>query len=96
VDAVAAEDRLVDDDDRRRDAREQPPEVAEIGDPGHRFNARLRLEQRPERLPHAAVTGGDEHRDGRRLDRCGVRGHRQKHRPAETGPHQCVRRNRPP
>jgi len=63
--AVAAEDRLVDDDDRRGDAIEQPPQAGRVGGRRQRLGARVRVEELPQRGPHPLVPGGDEDGDGR-------------------------------
>jgi hypothetical protein len=63
VQARAAQDGLLDDDDRRRQPLEQPHQVRKIGGRGQRLDSGLVLEQLPERGSHALVARGDEDRD---------------------------------
>jgi hypothetical protein len=94
-DAVGSEDRLVHDDHRRGDALEQSAQISQVGDRRQRLDARLALEQPPQRPADALVRGGKVDRNGGR-HRCGLHRHLQKHRPTEAGTHPGAGRNRPP
>jgi hypothetical protein len=95
-DAIGSEDRLVDDDHRRRDARQQPAQVLEAGDLGQRLDAGLALQHRPQRSADAPVRGGEEDGD-RACDGRGLCRHvLAKHPVTEAGTHPGGWRNRPP
>ena len=63
VQARAAQHGLLDHDDGRPQALEQPDHVGEICSRGERVDSGLVLEQLPEGGTHALVAGGDEDRD---------------------------------
>jgi hypothetical protein len=73
ADPVTAEDRLVDDHHRRRDALEEAGEVRQLGDRRDGLDVRLRLQERPERAPHAVVTRRQEEGNARAGEGCGLR-----------------------
>lgn len=71
ADAVAAQDRLVDDHDEGRYALEETRQIGDVGDRRERLDVRLGLQQGPECATHAGVTRRQEDRDARPVDRCG-------------------------
>jgi hypothetical protein len=86
-----AEDRLVDDRHGGRHALDQPQEIAGVSRRRERLDARLGLEQAPERGSQPLVTDRQEDGRRRRVAGCEARGHLDKHRPPAPAAHPGAR-----
>jgi hypothetical protein len=64
-----SEHRFIDDDRVRCEPGEEANQVRQVGGRSDRLDARLVLEEAPERCPDPLVPRGDDDRDGRSIER---------------------------